>query len=92
MRRAKKEKSPWAALDDGFKDALAALNDDEIHRRIAEVALNEVANQEAKKVDEDLKEKVEAAKFAGETYREATKMNKLRIGFAHSILEARGRA
>jgi len=91
MRRTKKEKSPWAALDDDYKDTLASFNDEEIRRRIAQVALDEVVNQEAKKADEDLKAKVESAKFAGEAYREATKMNKLRIGFAHSILEARGK-
>jgi len=92
MRRAKKEKNPWADLDVDFKETVANMKDEEIRARVAEVALNEVENQAAKKVDQDLKDKVAAARFAGEQYREATKMNKLRQAFAHSILAARGHA
>ncbi len=91
MRRMKKDKSPWADLDVEFKENVAGMTDEEISQRIAEVAMNEVENLAAKKADQDLKEKRDAAKFAGEQYSEATKMNRLRISFAHSILEARGK-
>lgn len=140
-----KKKSPFADLDQEFKDNVANMSDDEIKARVAEIFLNEEENQRQKKSDQDLAEKVSAArvaatkvvkengavdvppgsgltekvvaakfaeervriakktdedlksalqavKFAGEGYREATKMNKLRIAYAHFILEGRGKA
>lgn len=88
----RKKKAPFADLDQDFKDTVASMSDEEIKKRCAEVALAEHENREAKKADTDLAEKLGAAKFAGEQYREATKMNKLRIAYAHFILEARGKA
>lgn len=91
MPRFGKKKSPFADLDQDFKDTVANMTDEEVKKRCAEVALAEHENRLAKKADVDLADKAAAAKFAGEQYREATKMNKLRIAYAHFILEARGK-
>lgn len=90
-RRGFAKKAPFADLDQDFKDTVANMSEEEIRKRISEVALNEHENREAKKKDMDLKEKQSAAKFAGAQYVEATKMNKLRIAYAHFILEGRGK-
>jgi hypothetical protein len=42
--------------------------------------------------DQDLAEKKEAAKFAGEGYSETTKSNKLKRSYLYGILKARGKA
>jgi predicted neutral ceramidase superfamily lipid hydrolase len=86
-----KSKDRFEDLDSDYKSAIDSASEEEIRRRISEAALNEAQNQENKKQDQDLKEKKEAAKMAGEQYKEATKSNKLRIGYARSILEARGK-
>lgn len=86
-----KKKSPFADLDNDFKTTIENMTEDEIRRKAAEIALNEHENREAKKKDLDLKQKQEAVKYAAAQYTENTKMNRLRIAYAHFILEARGK-
>ena len=88
MGRPKKDK--FDDLDAEFKDSVASMAVDEIRMKIAQVALNEEENLKAKEDDEDLLAKKEAAKFAGEQYAEASKMNRLRIRFMRRILGDRG--
>lgn len=90
-RKGFAKKNPFSDLDQEYKDTIANLDEVEIRKRAAEVALNEHENRENKKKDGDLKEKLSAAKFAGAQYSEATKMNRLRIAYAHFILEAKGK-
>jgi len=91
MARGFQKKSPFADLDSDFKTSIDSMSEEDIKRRVSEVAINEHENRAAKKKDQDLADKMAAVKFAGEQYREATKMNKLRIAYAHFILEARGK-
>ena len=70
-----KPKSPFADLDAEFKAGIDGMSEEEIKRRVSEVAIAEHENRAAKKKDQDLADKVAAVKFAGEQYREATKMN-----------------
>lgn len=91
MARGFKKKEPFADLDQEFKETIDNMTDEDIKRRVSEVAIAEHENRANKAKDEDLAQKVASAKFAGEQYREATKMNKLRIGYAHAVLEARGK-
>lgn len=81
------KKDIFADLDNDFKDAVAAESPEEIRKRIAQVALNEEENRKMKEEDQDLAQAVEAAKIAGEQYREATKMNRLRIKFCSRVLD-----
>ena len=89
--RGRPKKNPFEDLDDEYKSFIEGATDEEIRHRISEVAINEVLNQEAKGDDQDLAEKLEAAKGAGLQYKEASAMNKARIGYAKTILEARGK-
>jgi len=92
MARSFKKKVPFSELDQEFKDTISNMTDVEIRNKLAEITLNDHENRMAKKQDVDLAEKVAAAKFAGEGYREAAKMNRLKVSYAHFILEARGKA
>lgn len=89
MGRPKKDK--FADLDEDFRDSIAGMDEAGIKRRIAEIALNQVAMNIAKENDEDLQQKQEAAKVAGEGYREVTKMNRLRIEYARQVLGDKGK-
>lgn len=89
--RGRAAKSPWADLASDFKESVESAKDEEIQHKLAEVALNEADNLEAKKKDEDLKAKKEAVKFAGEQYSSASKQNRLKIDYMKFILESRGK-
>lgn len=84
-------KSPFADLDTDYKTLIEGAKDEEIRAKISEVALNESDNLENKKKDVQLEEAKQAAKDAGQQYADATKMNRLRINYAKTILEARGK-
>jgi predicted carbohydrate-binding protein with CBM5 and CBM33 domain len=90
-RGFKKDSNPFAALDEDFKTAIESGTDQEIRNKVSEVAFNEQENQRMKAEDIQLQEAKAAAKEAGEQYAEATKMNKLRIKYAFSVLDARGK-
>lgn len=90
MARPKSKKGAFDDLDPEYKSTLEDMSDDDVRRKISEVALNEAQNQENKKADQDLAEKKLAAKEAGLQYSEASKANRLRILYARFILEARG--
>ncbi len=91
MARKFSKKNPFADLDQEYKDNIANMQDEEIKKRVSEIAIAEHENREAKKKDQDLKDKQEAVKFAAAQYVEGTKMNRLRIAYAHFILESRGK-
>ena len=86
-----KKKDVFADLDSDFKDKISGMDEAGIRNIIATVALNEEANTNNKKNDQDLKDKKDTAKFAEEGYKKASKMNKLRIKFAKRVLEDKGK-
>jgi hypothetical protein len=90
-RRGRKAKDPFEDLDSEFKDAVASMKDEEIKTRIAQVAMDQQALNEAKKNDEDLKQRQSAVKVAMEPYRAGNKGCQLRIKYARMILDARGK-
>ena len=89
MRRRNKH-DPFAGLDGDFKDAVTGSTTEEIRRRISKVAAAEEENLKAQKDDQQLKEAKQAAKDAGEQYREGTKLNRLRIRWCLRTLKDRG--
>lgn len=91
-RKFKGPKDPFAELDTEWKDAVAQSNDDDIKKRVAEIALELEKLRAAKKLDTDYISKVNEAKEAGRVYKEGEKGARLRIQYARSILEARGKA
>lgn len=92
MARGRKKKTEFEDLDSEFKDSVAALGDDAIKQKMAEIAMNEQENQNTKKADQDLEQKIAQAKYAGEVYREATKFNRMRTKYCYEILKSRGKA
>lgn len=90
--RGRPKKEPWSDLDPEFKENVESATDAEINEIIAKVAKDEELNRRLKADDEDLKEKQEQAKLAGEQYATATKANKLKIAYCYDLLKARGKA
>ena len=90
--RGRPKKDPFEALESDFKNLIENLPSEDVKKKVAEVAFELDRLMEAKKADQDLAEKTEAAKDAGAIYREGAKMAKLRIRYASMILEARGKA
>lgn len=90
--KGSKNKLAFDDLSSDFKDAVAQSTPEQIRNRIAEIAMDEARNQTMKASDEDLAEKKEAVKFAGEGYATNTKQNKLKIKYAMMILEDKGKA
>lgn len=90
--RGSKNKTDFEDLDSDFKSTIENMAPEEINLKIAEVAKAEAENQKAKIDDGDLADKKEAVKLASEGYREATKMNKMRIAFAMRVLDDKGKA
>lgn len=91
MARGRKKKAPFEDLDQDFKDTVANMKEEEIRAKLSEIAINQHQNLEAKKQDQDLEQKKVEYGVAGEIYREATKMNRLRTSYCYSILEAQGK-
>jgi len=87
----KKQKEPFADLSEEFKDKANSSTDEELKRIASETAFAQHENLVAQKDDQDLAEKKEQAKIAGEQYAQATKTNKLKIKYIYQLLEARGK-
>lgn len=89
-RGFKRPKDPFSALPETFKDACAAAQTDELQGRLASTAKDEEENQSAKRADQQLKEKAKEYQLAGQVYKEATKLNKLKTQYVIRILADRG--
>lgn len=66
-------------------------SDEEIKKAISTVAINQTELMIAKKDDQALEEAKEVYNAAGALYRDGTKLNRLKISYAHHILESRGK-
>ena len=86
------KKNPFEDLGPAFKELVEAMSDEDIKKKISEVAIDQHENLAAKKADMDLAEKKEIHDQAGLQYKEATKANVMRISYAYSVLESRGKA
>lgn len=91
MARGRKKKEAFEDLDQEFKAAIDAASDSEIRNKVSTVAFEQQALMSAKEDDQDLKEKVEAAKEAGAIYKDGTKSNLLKIKYARTVLKLRGK-
>jgi hypothetical protein len=85
-------KGKFDDLNSEFKETVESMSDEDIKKKVSEVALLEHENRAAKDADQDLEEKMAQAKMAGESYREASKQHKLMISYAYVILQSRGKA
>lgn len=89
---ARKSKNPFDNLPDDFVAEIDGSTVDQINAKVAELAKAEQENLQAKSLDEDLKEKKEAVKFASEVYRDCSKGYRLRMKYILTVLESRGKA
>lgn len=83
-------KPAFADLAEEFKDKVHSASREEIMAMFAQVGKALADNNEAKKNDEDLKEKKEIANFAGAQYREASKVFKQQLEFLRLALQDKG--
>lgn len=90
-KRGRKPKDPFAEVPQDFRDAMMSADDKTVNDRIAEIAKNDAALQEAKDKDEDLKSIRSQLKVAGAVYSEGKKANKQKIMYLRKILEGRGK-
>ena len=87
----RKAKATFDDLDSDFKDSVASMADEDVKKKVSEVALTEHENPEAQTADQDLEAKKREHTEAGAQYREASKANKLKIKYCHALLESRGK-
>lgn len=85
-----KEKDPFKDLSEDFKDNTAAMPSDELKKLVGKLALDQVALENAKEADEDLKNLQEQVTTAQQPYKEGFKQTKLSIRFIRRILKDRG--
>jgi hypothetical protein len=90
-KRGPKTKDPYAEVPQEFRDSMMKADDKVINEKIAEIAKNNAALQEAKDQDEDLKDKKRTANEAGAVYREGAKACKQKIKYLRDILAGRGK-
>lgn len=90
MGRPKKDKNPFEDLPSEWRDSVSGMSREQIDEEIAKVAKSEDENQKAKKDDPDLENLKWQVKEATAPYREASKMNKLKISFAIQVLGDKG--
>lgn len=90
-KRGAKVKDPYAEVPQEFRDSMMSADEKVLNDKIAEIAKNGAALEEAKEKDEDLKAAKEAAKVCGAVYREAAKANKQKIKYIRDILAGRGK-
>lgn len=85
-------KDPFSALPEEFKDATTSMQADEIAKKLAELTMDEERNQAAMKADADLVAKRKEVQTASQTYREQTKLYKLKLKFITRVQSDRGNA
>jgi hypothetical protein len=86
----RKEKSPFAALSNEFKDAACTYSKEEINDKIASSAKIISTLKEERKNDQQLAEAKENVKQCGQVYREGIKENELKIRYLYELLSSRG--
>lgn len=90
--RGRPKKDEFADLPADWKDEVVAMTRESIDEEIAKVAKQEQENVDAKKADPDLENLKWQVKEASAPYREASKMNKLKIKYAIQVLGDKGGA
>lgn len=90
-KRGRKPKDPFSEVPSEFREAMMSAKDEEINGKVAEIAKNDAALEEAKLKDEDYIAKKREASVAGAVYREGKAANKQKIKFLRAILEGRGK-
>jgi hypothetical protein len=91
-RKLAMKKDKWDDVPSEFKEALYSASDEEVKQKVAQIAIGQAELMIAKKQDQALEEAKEVYTAASAIYRDGTKANRLKIEFAHYVLESRGKA
>ena len=84
-------KDPFEKLDKEYKTGIESASDEDIRKKISEAAIYRAERVETMKKDPALKELREKLNFEASDYKDEIKGADLRIKYAMSILEARGK-
>lgn len=82
---------PFKMVTKSEREDYEKLDEGQINAKIAEIAKNNAALEEAKALDEDLARARDAVSVAGEVYRDGSKANKQRIAFLRQMLSDKGK-
>jgi hypothetical protein len=82
---------PYKMVTKSEREDYEKLSEAEINGKIAEIAKNNAALEEAKTLDEDLAKAKAAVSVAGEVYRDGAKANKQRIAYLRYLLGEKGK-
>lgn len=89
--RGRPKKEAWADLSEEFKDSTQGKSEQELRNMVALVAMQEEENKKNMKEDQHLQELKVQVKDASAGYREATKINTLKVRYLKETLEMRGK-
>lgn len=89
MSKTKNDKK-FKTLDEEWCNSAQSMNREEIDNAVRTAAMNMVALEAAKELDEDLASLKEQVKVAGEIYTQGRKENLLKIEFLVGVLRGRG--
>jgi len=84
-------KDKFRNLDADWKDKVSTMDATEIDGALAQIAKDGEALEQAQEADQDLAAKKEAAKDAGQVYREGKKENRLKTRFLMRVLSDQGK-
>ena len=90
MPRKRTIADPFADLSEDFRNAIDAMDRNDIKKAIGQVTLDQLELMEAQKADEDYQSLKEQFREAGAVYREGTKANSLKLKYAKQALEGKG--
>lgn len=82
---------PFKMVTKSEREEYEALDEGQINSKIAEIAKNAAALEEAKVLDEDLAKARDAVSVASEVYRDGAKANKQRIAYLRQLLSDKGK-
>jgi len=89
MSKTKNDKK-FKTLDEEWCNSAQSMNREEIDNAVRTAAMNMVALEAAKELDEDLASLKEQVKVAGEIYTQGRKENLLKIEFLVGVFRGRG--
>lgn len=91
-RGSKKMKDPYEGLSSDWRASVEGGSAEDINKKLAEAALEFRQIEQDKAADPDYTAARERVKVAGASYRERSKVVKLKCKFAKNVLESRGKA
>lgn len=90
MPRGRPRRDKFLDLPEEWRNAMAETATEKLNSTLTEVVSNEEENQKNKEEDQDLASCKEAYQTAAAGYKEATRLNKLKMRYIVRVLSDRG--